>query len=82
MTRLEFLRRTAGMDQMGLAVRIGCHSSLISKLERGWRTSVSPEIERKLSRVFRGWKFSQLLQPVPELQLPAEPQPEERSQSC
>jgi len=48
---------------MELAVKLGCHSSLISKLERGWQTRVNDKIARKLRRIFGDqWSVDRLLE--------------------
>ena len=63
MTNLEYQRRLSGMNQMDLAIKLKCHASLVSKLERGWQNKVSPVVERRLTRVFTGWTIEGLLAP-------------------
>ncbi len=63
MTRLEYLRRTAGMSQIDLALKIGSHPSLISKLERGWQSRLSKKAEKSLFSVF-GLGLQKLLEPT------------------
>jgi ribosome-binding protein aMBF1 (putative translation factor) len=63
MTNLEYLRRIAAMSQMDLAVRLQCHASLVSKLERGWQAKVNPQVARRLMRIFGPeWPVNRLLE--------------------
>jgi len=63
MTNLEYLRRVYGISQMDLAIKLKCHSSLISKLERGWQTKVNSVIQRRLAKFFGAdWTIEKLLE--------------------
>ena len=53
MTNLEYVRRMAGFSQMDLAVKLRCHASVVSKLERGWQIRVNPRIARVFDQNFR-----------------------------
>jgi ribosome-binding protein aMBF1 (putative translation factor) len=61
MTNLEYLRRMAGRTQLDLSKKIGCHPTVISRLERGWQTKLDERVTKKLTRVFQGWTLERLL---------------------
>ncbi len=49
---------------MDLAIRLGCHPSIVSRLEKGWQTNVSNPLQKRFTEIFgRGWDIERLLDP-------------------
>jgi transcriptional regulator with XRE-family HTH domain len=62
MGNLEYLRRLKGMSQQELAAALGCHPSVLSKLERGWQVKVSDQTTARLVSFFGcEWSLEKLL---------------------
>ncbi len=68
MTHLEFLRRQRQLSQMDLAIKLRCHYTVISQLERGHRSSITDQQLKALRRIFGSeWDRESLLTPVSDL---------------
>jgi len=68
MTKLEFLRRSEGWTQLDLSKRVGCHHTVISRLERGWQRRLFPGVEAALVKAFGGCSLEELLSEYKEPQ--------------
>jgi len=50
------------MSQLELAAKVGCHPSVLSKLEHGWQVTVNDETAARLKRFFgKEWSLEKLL---------------------
>lgn len=68
MNNLGFLRRKGNLTQMDLAVRLGTHVTVISRLETGYQQRAPKWIEDGLREVFgEEWSLERLLQPIDAL---------------